>query len=330
MRDKKIDQGIIKEAIHQSVAGKETTVTFEKVWEESQKMDRNLNKKRSKKKFMVAAFIAATLVVTTISAECIRRIDNITYSFENDEKVLGPWTVVDFVKKESDFQPGKIGWQGEDFYLRFMDFKDNGILSVAVDEDGEIIEFESSLKWTNKQVINAIDKTNSRYTIKQIDGKNYLFYEWKTTDYMFGGQEPGMYVLEQGKHVETVEAKGKTDDTNVPFENDDAMKGKWVAVDIVKEIKDFEPGARQWHDLYLKSLLLKEGGVFEVVSEKGTWDSTEGEYWTKGAIVSNGNQTVSECVIKEINGETYMFYQWKSGDYTLNGMRPGYYVLMKE
>jgi hypothetical protein len=37
----------------------------------------------------------------------------------------------------------------------------------------------------------------------------------------------------------------------------------------------------------------------------------------------------SKYVIKDIDGQTYMFYQWKSGDYTYRYKKPSYYVLKK-
>lgn len=41
----------------------------------------------------------------------------------------------------------------------------------------------------------------------------------------------------------------------------------------------------------------------------------------------HGDKTASQYTIKKINGCNYMFYEWKSGDYTLRGMKPYYYVL---
>lgn len=35
------------------------------------------------------------------------------------------------------------------------------------------------------------------------------------------------------------------------------------------------------------------------------------------------------CAIKEIEGTTYMFFEWKNGDYVFRGVNPYYYVLKK-
>ncbi len=44
----------------------------------------------------------------------------------------------------------------------------------------------------------------------------------------------------------------------------------------------------------------------------------------------SGSKTASKYIIKEIDGGKYMFFEWKSGDYTIRGMKPYYYVLKKK
>jgi len=51
--------------------------------------------------------------------------------------------------------------------------------------------------------------------------------------------------------------------------------------------------------------------------------------WTKGLILYLEDKTACKYLIKEINGETYMFLEWKNADYTLRGFKPAYYVLKK-
>jgi bla regulator protein BlaR1 len=107
------------------------------------------------------------------------------------------------------------------------------------------------------------------------------------------------------------------------------MKGKWRSVDFVKTIDSFKPGEKSLlEDPYLTELDIEENG-------KLTFTTTAGEYsapsitWTKGLILDSRDKTASQCVIKDMDGTTYMFYEWKSGDYTYRGMDPWYYVLKK-
>lgn len=52
--------------------------------------------------------------------------------------------------------------------------------------------------------------------------------------------------------------------------------------------------------------------------------------WSGDSIINEGNKTASKCSIKKIEDETYMFYEWKTGDYTIGGENPSYYVLIKQ
>ena len=49
--------------------------------------------------------------------------------------------------------------------------------------------------------------------------------------------------------------------------------------------------------------------------------------WTKGAVIHQGERTASHYDIQEINGQRYLFFEWKSGDVTILGRKPMYYVL---
>ena len=70
-------------------------------------------------------------------------------------------------------------------------------------------------------------------------------------------------------------------------------------------------------DLYLKGLTFLENGK----------TSQPWETWTKGFLIHHGDQTASHYEIREIKGGAYLFLEWKSGDFTILGKKPGYYVL---
>jgi hypothetical protein len=72
-------------------------------------------------------------------------------------------------------------------------------------------------------------------------------------------------------------------------------------------------------ELYLKELIfLPNGKTF-----KPWWT------WTKGLVFHSGDKTASKYTLKDIEGSTYMFFEWKSGDYTIRYRKPSYYVLKK-
>ena len=114
--------------------------------------------------------------------------------------------------------------------------------------------------------------------------------------------------------------KGRiVDKIDYPFVNDPEIVGRWKSVDFVKTVEDFKPGTKHWRgDLYLKEMIIFENG-----RTKGPWN------WTKELIIHPGDKTAAKYHIKEIDGSTYMFFEWKSGDYTIRHMKPRYYVLKK-
>jgi bla regulator protein BlaR1 len=156
-----------------------------------------------------------------------------------------------------------------------------------------------------------------------------MFYEWKSGDYIYRNEKPRYYVL---KKVDSLDYSGFEptvikDKIDYPFIEDPQVLGKWETVDFVKEIESFDPDKKSLEaEPYLLNLEFLDSGVlFGIVGGGISSDIS----WTKGLVLNPNNVTASKYIIKEINGSKYMFYEWKSGDYTLRGMKPQYYVLKK-
>jgi hypothetical protein len=104
------------------------------------------------------------------------------------------------------------------------------------------------------------------------------------------------------------------------FEADERVLGKWVSIDFVKTIEDFTPQEKQWKDeLYLKGLTFYKDGT-----TSGPWT------WTQGWLYHPGDHTGARYEIKDIQGRTYLFMEWISGDVTIRREEPWYYVLKKK
>jgi hypothetical protein len=104
------------------------------------------------------------------------------------------------------------------------------------------------------------------------------------------------------------------------FESDERVLGKWVTVDFVRNIGNFKPKDTRWSgDLYLKDLTFYEDGT-----TSGPWE------WTKGRLFHPGDHTGARYVINDMQGVPYLFIEWISGDVTIRGQEPWYYVLRKE
>jgi bla regulator protein BlaR1 len=134
---------------------------------------------------------------------------------------------------------------------------------------------------------------------------------------------PAVFLAASEVTINTTKVNSRlVDDINLPFVSDPAVLGEWDSVDFVRVPEDFVPGAKRFRGtLSLRKLVfLPTGSV-----QGQPWLS-----WTKGVVMHGGDRTASRYLIKEINGAQYMFFEWKSGDYSIKGRTPEYCVLKKD
>ena len=292
---------------------------------------------KSKKKYLLALGLAAVIVITIAifipqlnSAQVFDTIpgigrieDKIDYPFVNDSNVIGAWKTVDLVKTKTEFKPGEKYWK-EQLYLNHLIFDPNGTFVGGL------------YTWTKGLVINSHSKTASAYEIKKIGNSTYMFFEWKSGDYTVLRRKPPYYVLKKvtlddvksesmfGRKTEipstsTIENGRIVDKIDYPFVNDPNVIGAWESVDGVDEVEMFKPGTKHFGG----NLLLKDLFVLEDGKTSWAWK------WTKGLFLHFGDKTASMYLIKEIDGTTYMFVEWKTGDYTIRHTKPSFYVFRK-
>lgn len=117
----------------------------------------------------------------------IKQVDDVNYEFINDEKVLGIWKTIAFTYSDNIEQIVK-----DDLFLQRLIFcKDGKLIEDRIDET-----VLNHLLWTNGKVIdNKYSMTSSKYEIMKINNVEYLIYEWKSGDYIFGKRKPGKYIL---------------------------------------------------------------------------------------------------------------------------------------
>ena len=225
--------------------------------------------------------------------------DRVDLPFVEDKDLQGYWVSVDFVNEPKDFNPEK------------RNFRNNLFLEdLIILPEGKVLN--SVFSWTKGHILNPVDKADSAYQIKEIGGEQYLFFEWKSGDYTCLGMKPSYYVLRKVSDL-------RFDDTNLAFKNDKKVIGKWKAIDFVFDTKEFNPDKKFWKgDLYLKTLTFQP---------KGQTPMSPAITWTKGQVLHHGDKTASTYEIRKINGKEYMFFEWKSGDYSFRGKNPAYYVL---
>lgn len=121
--------------------------------------------------------------------EGIRIRDNTDIPFLTDENIIGSWNVCDLVDNPENFIPNRQNWNTDGLFLIGVEFLPDGD-AVYTQKNGVF-----HLTWTRGFLTDRKSGTAEVYKIKIIDGKEYLFSEWKSGDYMYGGRKPYWYVF---------------------------------------------------------------------------------------------------------------------------------------
>ncbi|MHC4310457.1 MAG: hypothetical protein ACYSSN_10960, partial [Planctomycetota bacterium] len=218
--------------------------------------------------------------------------------------------------------PGQYGMRFSGVWVEIVNDKVNGFTVLS----------------PNYKFANGLGVGDSEQKIKQIFGKESFLQEFDRKD-MFYYHDKGLmfeidkrdrtimeinvspiqstshipptsYINEQGLLI---------DKLDYPFVNDPEVIGGWKSVDFVRDIDHFNPANKISRDtLSLNHLIFEEGGKIAPPSKLT---------WTKGLVLSD--EAASKYIIREIDGSAYMFYEWKTADYTTHRLRPHYYVLKK-
>ena len=119
--------------------------------------------------------------------------DEVNYPFIPDERAIGLWLSVDCIHDPNGFDPNSRH-PGVELFVRGIEFQPEG--RAVYKFDRELNPFYS-VEWTKGMILDKHLLTNSAYEIKTINGKEYLFSEWKSGDYIYGGRVNGYYVFEK-------------------------------------------------------------------------------------------------------------------------------------
>lgn len=129
------------------------------------------------------------------TADGIARKDNINMSFVHDGKILGKWNCVGYCRSSmEEFNPKNPKTGNE--YFTSIEFFNNGSCK-SIYRDNVIVNSPDSQTWTKGCILYKDDSTACAYEFKTIDGKEYMFLEWKSGDYRWGGFDTNYYVFER-------------------------------------------------------------------------------------------------------------------------------------
>lgn len=125
------------------------------------------------------------------SEDDIAKRDNVDMPFFEDKDILGKWQAVGFCRSIEEFSPSET--LRKSLFFKSVEFRENGeVISVYGDKT---ICGEHMQTWTKGYVLRKYNQTACAYRICEIDDKEYLFIEWKSGDYIYGGLEPQYYVF---------------------------------------------------------------------------------------------------------------------------------------
>ena len=127
------------------------------------------------------------------SVEETAKKDKIDFPFVNDAKVLGKWRVYDFCRTVESFEPLrpyniKFLWTGVEFF-------ENGDLAREFNYGKRVVSDRSVATWTKGIISDYSQQVACAYELHRINTVEYLFVQWKTGDYVYGGMEPQYYVF---------------------------------------------------------------------------------------------------------------------------------------
>ena len=119
----------------------------------------------------------------------IERKDDTNMPFVKNSKAIGSWECIDFIKisDKETYEPRKNPKGG---VLTGLSLMANGDCFKEF-SNGSI----HKIKWTDGYILS--ETLASNFIIKTIDGIDYLIMDWKSGDYVYGGEIYGCYVFKK-------------------------------------------------------------------------------------------------------------------------------------
>lgn len=124
-----------------------------------------------------------------------KRKDKTDLPFEDDEAVVGVWSVCDYIPTVEAFNDNCRYTPDEECYTRELEFSGRGVC-IKTQRAGKRNN-RQMLRYTKNFVLNDKEATAEEYLIKEIAGREYLFVQHKSGDYFYGGAVPQWYVFKR-------------------------------------------------------------------------------------------------------------------------------------
>lgn len=122
------------------------------------------------------------------------------------------------------------------------------------------------------------------------------------------------------------------DDIELPYEADEQVLGCWRSIAYVRDAEDFNVDTVGKHEQFLPThqmIFHGRGMAAKVLYSGGSTSQIQLEY-TRGYVLNRRERTSERYFIKSIAQAEYLFVEHKSGDYIYGGLRPYWYVFVRD
>lgn len=259
----------------------------------------------NRKILFLLVIVSFCFVPICLSAE--EKTDKQLSGITGTPEIPGEWMCIAYVEKIDVFTPDHE-MPADTLFLKGIVFKDKGDAAWVFAGD-----FRLAAQWDSENITSLLDRP-ALYHLKQIDGRSYLFVEWISNDVTTLNKIPCYYVL-----------KKSTIQKNTTALNSDVV-GKWTVVDFVEQIENFNPKQRSLNSLPpLRKLYFEADGTVWWIYK----DNFKAQKSWSGDAVDYEPSFPAHFKVLRINDKDYLFIEWISGDVTIRGQKPCYYVLRK-
>lgn len=124
------------------------------------------------------------------------RYDDTDMPYVADLRVMGLWRSCAFVYDKKDFSPERKN-TGELFWQTLRLCEDGEVHSSFSNKS--VISSRNMQEWTKGYILRKWTKSALSYELRRISGAEYLFVEWKSGDYIYGGMDTNYYVFERAE-----------------------------------------------------------------------------------------------------------------------------------
>ena len=244
--------------------------------------------------------------------------------FEDDSAIVGKWQLCGKLLDENDLtRLEKIDGDIVDNEIIFM--PGGAIAWKYFWTKGILYRISSKYSFAIPNLYSTVEKNGIRFMIVQ----------FMIDECIDSGEDALMLLYRQVDTVAYTEytIRANVDNTDVPFVDDESVRGEWGVTDFVPKISDFDPNKNNFEDQHLltRAITFLPRGLCTKTVKAGDGSLLNMTLkYTKGAVLNSRDMTAEEYQIKLINGKEYLFVQHKSGDYYYGGMTPYWYVFVRE